>query len=390
MKTNTHSRKMYTEANTYHTNLHIINTLSPSHLAATSQLAESICELRLQRHQQRRVDRAKAGSHTRLVRLCQFCAQQEAGGLVDACAAAVAKVHAVDAELRGDLSLLWGRLRRCEQRRQAGRLDAVHQNVALQFLWRQRAQFLHELLVEEVVAAALALRLEHIIARIGHGLVNDGAEGGLRRVLGDVQRVQVGQRVEDQCCVAVVEIALQNAELGEHLLHFLGACELVGEVRALDGGRLLQLQPRVPVLLRGEVVWRVPRPVVDEGDLSHHPTEQRCGEHAVGLKHRAGADVLQGHADEADVVQSEQVTLEQALVKKVALWLLNYHEHDTGQVRRFWLDGGAVGVHGSCKAGHKLLAGLVVGQMGGELVGGASVLVEEERKDVAVHVGDLV
>ena len=67
-----------------------------------------------------------------------------------------------------------------------------------------------------------------------------------------VERVLAGERRADAGDGVGGQEALQHARFGQHLLHLLGAGELVGRAGAEDGPRTLQQQTGVPVLPSGE------------------------------------------------------------------------------------------------------------------------------------------
>mmetsp|Transcript_11847 Transcript_11847/g.37422 ORF Transcript_11847/g.37422 Transcript_11847/m.37422 type:complete len:273 (+) Transcript_11847:658-1476(+) len=190
-----------------------------------------------------------------LVNPAHLGANQMAGGAADEDAAGGgAQVGRVDAQLRDGVAAvdLSGAH---EDRRRRLWLDAPHEDVRRPLRARQLAQRGRERGPEEVVAAALSLRLHHVLARVGgrgahrlRGLALRGRRVVRRRLVAR-QRPKAGKDTPHRLGLSRRDEPLELARERELLLHLLRAGELVRGARAFDGERALQEEAGGPLLV---------------------------------------------------------------------------------------------------------------------------------------------
>eukprot|EP00964_Phaeocystis_antarctica_P136024 scaffold100418_cov54-Phaeocystis_antarctica.AAC.2 len=208
-----------------------------------------------------------------------------------------------------------------------GRRDALHEDVRGALRGWHLGQGRRHLLAVQVVAAALALRLEHV----GFGRVERRAHRALH--LGAtclVEAMQPGEAAGEHRRLLWVDEARQHRRRRQHLLHLLGAREVLPDGGALDREGALDEQARGPLGLSGVVVRGVTRAEVGHAHLVS-PQAQRLG---VTVELPLPLHLLERSAAQRHAVRRPQLMLETTLVDDVAL--VRLHDHEDHRHARHW------------------------------------------------------
>mmetsp|Transcript_17200 Transcript_17200/g.29729 ORF Transcript_17200/g.29729 Transcript_17200/m.29729 type:complete len:209 (+) Transcript_17200:528-1154(+) len=171
-----------------------------------------------------------------------------------------------------------------------GRHDAVHENKSAALGGGHGLQRGAHVVAIQIVAAALALRLEDECVGVG-----DGALHGRLVGIWVADAVQPREAPQQPCRPLVVRVPGEAGGVDEDLLDLLGAGEMVRHVRALDAHRALDHTPRRPLLLGRVVPGRVSAAEVSHGGLHvavHVISDEQSVREAVDVSF--SVDVRQG------------------------------------------------------------------------------------------------
>lgn len=340
----------------------------------------------------------KPGSDTALLALVSLGAQQVSSRVIPPHHLALLvlglapEAGAVDAELADDAAGLETAIAQ-DGVAHGRRRDQLHEDVRAPVLLGPRPQKVGDRRPVHVVAAALALRLEHVplaLLRVERQLARlqarrravervDVGEGRLEVLEGEVRR----RRQE-----AVQDGRLRRAAAGrrEDLLHLLGARDLRQHRGALDRGRPLQLVPRLPGLLARVVAGAVAAAHVDDADLESEVGQLRWRVQELAALAVGDLGVLEdlgeGQPKHGDGLRrGRDLVLEMLLVEDVALAVLGQEDDALAAATR-GLAVRRVRLHDALR---EALGAVVVGQRGGALDHGRREQAVLDGREVAVQ-----
>mmetsp|Transcript_8164 Transcript_8164/g.17844 ORF Transcript_8164/g.17844 Transcript_8164/m.17844 type:complete len:253 (+) Transcript_8164:704-1462(+) len=215
------------------------------------------------RVEDRAAESSEASDDPALVHRRQLDAQQVPSRLVEKDALAVAEEEAVYAQL----ARAWPALdiAALHQHRLEGRWpDTFHEYVPCALGGRHPKERRLELVVKEVVAAALALRFEDEVVRLGARRLDRRLHFGAALL---VQAVELREARAKHGRVLGRHETVQLSFRRQHLLHLLGARQVLTHRRALDCVRALDERAPLPLCFARVVVGSVARAEVNDRGL---------------------------------------------------------------------------------------------------------------------------
>lgn len=245
----------------------------------------------------------------------------------------------------------------------------------------------------DVVAAALALRLEHVALAL---LRVEGQLAGLLAGGRGVERVDVGEgglevlerRVRGGGQEAVEDRGRRCGRVGrrQHLLHLFRAGDLRQDRGALDGGGALQVVPGLPGALAQVVAGPVAAAHVDDGDLEREVGQLRRRVQQLpplALVHLGVPQHLgKGQPEDGYALRrGRDLVLEVLLVKDVALAVLG-QEDDTLLPPSVSVSVGGKGLNDALRQAFRAV---IVGQAGSALGDGVGEQAVLGGREVAVQ-----